>query len=66
MSKRDLRDILILDEAIERTDGFVSHLNDNDIRYDIKKIKHCCRQKGIEQADLTIRGFNSFTDKMQK
>ncbi|MBD8945753.1 MAG: hypothetical protein EGR97_00285 [Clostridiales bacterium] len=60
MSERDLKNMRSLDEAAEKAGGFVSFLNEKDIRYDIRKINKYCKDKGIEPVDLTIRELNSF------
>lgn len=60
MSERDLKNMRSLDEAAEKAAGFVSFLDEKDIRYDIRKINKYCKDKGIEPVDLTIRELNSF------
>lgn len=60
MSEADRKKMLDLDEAAEKSGGFVSMLKSSDMHYDYRAIQKYCREKGIEPIDMTIRELNTF------
>lgn len=60
MSQEEWKLMKELDEAAEKYGGFTSPLHDTDIHYDYRAIIRCCKEKGIEPVDMTIRELNQF------
>lgn len=47
-------------QCLENAGGFTSTVSSDDIHYNYREINRCCKEKGIEPIDMTIRELNQF------
>ncbi len=63
MTKKDILQLLALDDAAEEAGGYVDHTSRahiGSVRYDYRAIMRYCRKNGIQPIDMTIREMQQF------
>lgn len=60
MSEQEIKKMRELDEAAERSGGYVAQMFSQKTHYDYRKLSEYCKERKVEPLDLTIRELRQF------